>query len=245
MSVQVSRPASAEPPCRIHRGSFALRNGLLRTRKLGVTAVAIRRVVAFVLLISIVGWLAACGSEGTGTLKVDAPKTSFEAELSRVDQSLRVRWSVTNTDDQPILAFDRILPGDGVFDPDAGNGAYVTAWLGGTVEIAMRAFAVPKGTEGYAPYEFTTTRLAPGASTGGNLIVLLPFRYQQPAASIKGGDDPLRDNPKRAVFCLGVMKADDAHLRSTGDSEHPVLPHTQWVADAQTLLCGNPIRLGG
>lgn len=190
------------------------------------------------------GWLAACGSGDTGTPQPDAPKTSFEAKLSRVGESLQVRWSVTNTGDQPILAFDRIRPGDGVFDPDAGNGAYVTGRSDGTVETAMRAFPVPKGTEGVVPYEFATTRLAPGASTGGNLIVLLPFRYR-PAAPVRGGGDPLPDNPKRAVFCLGVMAADSGLVSRVRDAAHPVLAHSQQVVDAQTLLCSHPIQLDG
>lgn len=197
--------------------------------------------VALVLTVSMGGWLAACGSGGPPIS--NAPKTSFEATLSRVEESLRVHWSVINTGNQPILVFDRIRPGDGVFDPDAGNGAYVTGRSDDTVEIAMRAFPVPEGTEGVVPYTFTATRLAPGASTGGDLIVLLPFRYR-PAAPVKGGGDPLPDNPKRAVFCLGVMTADGDLVSGAKNAEHPVLPHAQWVADAQTQLCSDPIELG-
>ncbi|MGH3925167.1 MAG: hypothetical protein ACRDTT_20290 [Pseudonocardiaceae bacterium] len=200
--------------------------------------------VALMLTVSIGGWLAACGSGGTGTPKSDAPKTNFEAKLSRVEESLRIHWSITNTDDQPILVFNRIRPGDGVFDPDAGNGAYVTGRSDGTVEIAMRAFPVPPGTEGVVPYEFITTRLAPGASTGGDLIVLQPFRYR-PAAPVEGGGDPLPDNPEQAVFCLGIMAADGDLSSRSGDPEHPVLPHNQQIVDAQTLLCSDPVPLSG
>jgi len=200
--------------------------------------------VAFMLTLSIGGWIAACGSGRTDTPKSDAPKTSFEATLSRVEESLRVHWSVTNTGDQPILAFDRILPGDGVFDPHARNGAYVTGRSDGTVEIAMRAFPVPRGTEGVVRYEFTTTRLAPGASSGGDLIVLLPFRYR-PAAPVNEGGDPLPNKPKRAVFCLGVMAANGDIVGRAKNPEHPVLPHNQQIADAQTLRCSDPIPLAG
>lgn len=195
--------------------------------------------VTLLLVLLVGGLLAACVPGGAGT-----PKTDFEAKLSRVDESLRVRWTITNTGDRPILVFDRIRSGDGVFDPDAGNGAYVTGRSDGTVEIAMRAFPVPKGTEGVVPYEFTATRLAPGASADGNLIVLLPFRYR-PAAPVRGGGDPLPDDPQRAVFCLGVMPADGDRLSGARDPEHPILPHAQWVVDAQTLRCSDPIDLGG
>lgn len=202
----------------------------------------LRVVIVVVLTVAMGGWLAACGPDGSGTPKTVAPKTSFAANFSRVEESLRVRWSVTNTGNQPILAFDRILPSDGVFDPDVGNGAYVIGRPDGTIEIAMRAFPVPKGIEGVQAYVFHTTRLAPGASTGGNLIVLLPFRHR-PAAPVKGGGDLLPANPRRAVFCLGVIAADSRLVSQARDSEHPVLPHIQRVADAQTRLCSDPFAL--
>jgi hypothetical protein len=194
------------------------------------------------LTLSIGGWIAACGSGGGGIPTTDVPKTNFKAELSQVGESLRIHWSVTNTGDHPILAFDRIRPGEGVYDPNARNGAYVTGRSNGTVEIAMRAFPVPKGTEGVVRYDVTTTRLAPGASTGGNLIILLPFQYR-PAAPVKEGGAPLPKNPKRAVFCLGVMPANSDLVGRAKDPEHPVLPHNQQVADAQTLLCSDPVQL--
>jgi hypothetical protein len=142
-----------------------------------------------------------------------------------------------NTGDQPILAFDRIQPGDGVFDPYARNGAYVTGRSDGTVEIAMRAFPVPKGTEGDQAYEFTATRLTPGASTGGNLIVLLPFRYR-PASTAKGGGDPLPRQSSARGLLPGCHAASSNLASRSVDQEHPVLPHNQEVVDARTLLCG-------
>lgn len=198
--------------------------------------------VTFVIGVLTGSCLAACDSGDAP--KTDAPKTSFETEASRVGNSLRIHWSVTNTADKPILAFDRIPPDDGIYDPHTHNGAYIISRSDGTVEIAMRAFPVPEDTEGAVPYDFTTTRLAPGASTSGDFIVLLPLRYR-PAAAVPEGGAPLPDNPKRAVFCLGVITADNKLIGQAKDPTHPVLPHNRQIADTQTLLCGGPIALDG
>lgn len=204
----------------------------------------IRPVIALALALLVGGGLAACGPGSVGTPKADTPKTNFEAKFSQVGESLRVAWSVTNTDNRPILVFDGIQPVDGVFDPDAGNGAFVTGRPDGTVEIAMRAFAVPEDLEAPQAYVFRTNLLAPGASRGGNLIVLLPLRHRAPPTG-KRGDDILPTDPQRAVFCLGVMAADGDLASRARDPEHPVLPHAQEVVDAQTLLCSDPIPLAG
>lgn len=187
----------------------------------------------------------ACGGDddvtesGDGGVELDA---ELAVEFERVGESLRMAWTVTNTSGEELVVFDNRRPDE---SPDAERyGAYVTAGEGDTVEISRRLFPVPDDLEGVAAYGLTASTLAPDGTASGKEIALLPLEYA-PAAS-KGGGDPLPDDPKQVIFCLGVGAAADfpASTSASVPEGYRFARHSSANVERQSVLCSEPFALG-
>jgi hypothetical protein len=215
------------------------------------------RVRRALLIAAVVGLtvLAACGSDDddgvesggddvtttSGPQPTEPAPAELQAEIDQVGSSLRITWTITNQGDAELVVFDNRRPGE---DPDTErSGAYVTGHDDTTAEISRRLFPVPDDLEGVQAYGVTASSLAPGDTTTGREIVLLPLQHI-PAAP-DGGGDPPPDDPRQVVFCAGVAPADlfPASTSSSAPAGYRFARHSRANVEHQTLLCSDPVDL--
>ena len=211
--------------------------------------------IALVVAVASLLLLVACGSddgiESEGgddvTNATDSPSSTepapadLEADINQVGSSLRITWTVTNRSDTELVVFDNRRPDE---TPGAErSGAYVTGRDDATAEISRRLFPVPEDLEGVQAYGVSASGLAPGASTTGREIVLLPLRHT-PAAP-EGGGAPPPDDPEQVVFCVGVAPADQfpASTSASAPPDYRFARHSPSNVEHQSLLCSDPFDL--
>jgi hypothetical protein len=190
--------------------------------------------------------VAGCGSDDAPDSAEGTDPATLEVDVETVDAGLRIRWTVTNDGDTPLLVLDDFQGDEPPGEPV--QGAFVTGGEGdgrgdGVVEVSRRLFPVRADLEGVQQqYGVAATELAPGASATATENVTVPFAFS-PAAPVDGGAD-LPDDPAEVVFCLGVADPDRVDVGPLAAAHgHWFVLHSEANAARQTLLCGDPFDL--
>jgi hypothetical protein len=189
------------------------------------------------------GVLSACkasdGPSGPPTTK--APDVSFDVTADA--DGVHVNYRLRNTGADPIVLLEGVPETDTMNTPEpAPDGVYVTARADGTVELSQRAFGFPDGVAVAVPVQIGGTVVPPGAEIARSFTVPLPLRGRQPYG---GSGSALPEPVRRVAFCLGVLPSDMIDKRRDGTAEHPVYGHMDFTAQAQTVLCSEPVALPG
>lgn len=192
------------------------------------------------------GVLSACkASDGPGdrpTTTPAAPDVSFDVTAD--GDGVHIGYRLRNTGAEPIVVLEGVPETDTMNTPEAAPDAvYVTARADGTVELSQRAFGFPAGGAVAVPFQIGGTVVAPGAEIARSFTVPLPLRGRQPYGGAAGTPTDLPEPVRRVAFCLGVLPANMIDMRRDGTAEHPVYGHMDFTAQAQQVLCSDPIPL--
>lgn len=183
-------------------------------------------------------------TEPTDETDVPRPDVTADLEVTPGADDVVVSYSVTNDDDVPLLLVNRLPQTVGAGTSYVSSGVYVTGTDDGAVEVSQRVFPWPEGdVERVAAPAVGASVLRPREVVQVSVVVPTPFVDSQPFGDdLPAGVSAVPDSPEQVSFCLGVLprgagKAPDA-------DGVVVLNHGDQVAEAQYLLCSDPVDLG-
>jgi hypothetical protein len=180
--------------------------------------------------------VAACASEGAVAGAEDARVT---VTLHDANTRLEIVWSIVNTSGKPLFALTKPLRHN---DRPAPETIYLRLADDGTIEFALRAFAVPDGMSVATLDHIAAVPLGPGLALEGKAAVALPLKTQEPYR--RSIEVPL--SAKRVRVCIGVLDAAAQFPVSTRQADGALATyHDARVVAKQRVVCSAPTVLGG